>query len=79
MSELVISMKDKNGVEIQQGDICTASLRVGVVGLRRSGTVSIRVPYQTYALEPEDLEVDLSARISTETQGPARAVPGVRA
>jgi hypothetical protein len=55
-------MLDKNGVEIWQGDIVTVSLRVGVTALRASGTVSIRVPYVSYAMEPEEVEVDVGAR-----------------
>lgn len=55
-------MKDKNGVEIRLGDIVTIRVRAGVTGFYSSGSIGIRVPYQTYALSQEELEVDVTAR-----------------
>ncbi len=59
-------MKDKNGVEIQRGDRVKVSISAGVVGLNPSGTVSVRIPYVEYALEPEQVEVDLNWREPTD-------------
>jgi len=58
-------MKDKNGVEIRRGDIVKVSISAGVVDLNPSGTVSVRIPYVAYSLEPGDIEVDVKYREPT--------------
>ena len=55
-------MRDRNGVEIQRGDIVTVSIRAGVSDLYEWDGVSVRIPYATYALDASKVEVDLSVR-----------------
>ena len=58
-------MRDKNGVEIQRGDIVTVFIRAGVSDLYEWDGVSVRIPYATYALDASKVEVDLKARESS--------------
>ena len=64
-------MRDKNGVEIQRGDIVTVSIRAAVADLYEWDGVSVRIPYASYALDGSKVEVDLSVR---ENQLPSPAI-----